>query len=172
MRRGLGKEYQVVVVTWRETGLTAKVATDGKQELITVISSISGDERGLVDGMVVGEYKFAYPRRAGLTGLEWGKNFHAHTVKQAKGGYRWLSVDGHDSVVNVGFSLPSNVIVYRLPSHSTQLLQSLDVGLFSLVQKHYGKQFDQITRYIGYKGELSTYVGRSTTSDIQSLQNK
>ena len=42
-----------------------------------------------------------------------------HTSKQAKGGFRLLIVDGHDSDVNmelIEFCLVPNIIAYRLPS--------------------------------------------------------
>jgi len=68
-----------VIVRWRERGITAKIATDGKRELITVIECISGDRQVLppmiiskgaghymgwyqhLDLEVVGDYKFVYP---------------------------------------------------------------------------------------------------------------
>ena len=63
---------------------------------------------------------------------------------QAKGGYRLVIVDGHDSDMNmelVGFCLASDIVAYGLPSHSTHLLQPLDVASLSRLQKSYGKQF-------------------------------
>jgi len=45
------------------------------------------------------------------------------------------------------FCLTPNIIAYSLPSHLTHLLEPLDVGLFSPLQKYYGKQVDQITRF-------------------------
>ena len=177
-RQGISDRAKVIV-RWRERGMTAKVATDGKRELITVIECISGDGQVLppmiiykgaghymgwyqhLDPEVVGDYKFVYTS-SGWTnqvlGLEWIKHFDVHTVKQAKGGYRLLIVDDHNSHINIEFiefCLASNIIAYCLPSHSTHLLQPLDVGLFSPLQKYYGKQVDQITRF----GNISVTKG-------------
>ena len=69
-----------------------------------------------------------------------------------------LIVDGHDSHVNIEFiqfCLASNIIAYCLPSHSTHLLQPLDIGLFSPLQKYYGNQVDQITGF----GNISVTKG-------------
>ena len=64
--------------------------------------------------------------------------------------YRLLIIDGHDSHVTLEFIEycdAANIKPYCLPPHSTHLLQPLDVGLFSPLQKAYGKAVDRISRF-------------------------
>ena len=58
--------------------------------------------------------------------------------------------DGHGSHITiefVEFCLSVNIVAYCLPAHSTHLLQPLDVGLFSPLQKAYGVQVDRLVRF-------------------------
>ena len=57
--------------------------------------------------------------------------------------YRLLILDGceiHIHIEFIEYCLDNSIIVYCLPPHSTHLLQPLDVGLFSPLQKYYGKR--------------------------------
>lgn len=59
-------------------------------------------------------------------------------------------MDGHGSHITIEFiefCLSVNIVAYCLPAHSTHLLQPLDVGLFSPLQKAYGKQVDRLVRF-------------------------
>ena len=71
--------------------------------------------------------------------MEWLKHFHEVTKETVKSGaWRLLMVDGHASHITIEFMefcLTVNIIVYCLPAHFTHLLQPLDVGLFSPLQK-------------------------------------
>ena len=61
-----------------------------------------------------------------------------------------LIVDGYSSHISIEFiefCLTVNIIAYYLPPHSTHLLQPLDVGLFSPLQKAYGKQVDHLIQF-------------------------
>ena len=160
-----------VICKRRERGMTGKLATDGNRELITVIECISGDGYALapfiiykgsanymgwyqhLDSKATDGWKFAYTSTGWtnrVLGLEWIKLFDIQTSGPAKGAYRLLILDGHGSHVNIEFieyCLSTQIIVYCLPSHSTHLLQPLDVGLFSPLQKYYGQQVDKLTRY-------------------------
>lgn len=63
---------------------------------------------------------------------------------------RILLLDGHDSHIPTDFMYEyeiHNVKLYYLPSHSSHVLQSLDVSVFSLVKHQYRKEINQIAAY-------------------------
>jgi len=107
-----------------------------------------------IKGLGCDEWQFFYSRTGwtnSYLGLEWLKHFDKITAQRNKtSAYCCLIVDGHGSYVTIEFveyALINNIIVYCLPSYSTHLLQPLDVGLFSPLQKAYGKQVDLAVRY-------------------------
>ena len=60
-----------------------------------------------------------------------------------------LIVDGHGSHISIEFfefCLSVNIIPCCLPTHSTYLLQPLDVGLFSPLQKGHGNRYIHLVR--------------------------
>ena len=57
------------------------------------------------------------------------------------------SYRSHITIEFVRFCLNVNIIDYYLLLHCTYLLQPLDVGLFSLLQKGYGVQVDRLVRF-------------------------
>jgi len=64
--------------------------------------------------------------------------------------YRLLILDGceiHIHIEFIEYCLDYRIAYYCLPPHSTHLLQPLDVGLFSPLQKYYGKEVDMLVRY-------------------------
>lgn len=64
---------------------------------------------------------------------------------RAEGEYRLLLLDGHTSHFNwefFGYCLDHKIIPFCLPAHSTHLLQPLDVGLFSPLQRRYSNGLD------------------------------
>ena len=160
-----------VICKRREREMTGKLATDGNRELITVIECVSGSGQAIapfviykgashymgwyqhLDPQATEGWKFAYSSKGWtnrMLGLEWIKHFDLCTSKEAKGAYRLLILDGHGSHVNIAFieyCLSTQIVVYCLPSHSTHLLQPLDVGLFSPLQKYYGQEVDKLTRF-------------------------
>jgi hypothetical protein len=64
--------------------------------------------------------------------LEWLKLcFEPETSRVQKGEYRMLIFDGHESHINRGvvqFCEEHKIVLFCLPSHSTHLLQPLDIG--------------------------------------------
>ena len=136
---------------------------DGTRELITVIEAC-GAKQGMLPPMVVFKgtayYKgwytevtedthayFAYSPKGYTTdeiGLQWLQKFDAQTRTELASPpleYRLLILDGHCSHYNLRFyeyTWENKIILLSYPGHSTHLLQPLDVGLFSLLQKAYG----------------------------------
>jgi hypothetical protein len=79
------------------------------------------------------------------TGLEWLKHFDRHTAARAKGPYRILILDGHESHESIEFQeycKSHNIITLCLPPHSSHLLQPLDVGCFAVLKRKYGGQIE------------------------------
>jgi len=70
-------------------------------------------------------------------------------LTSAAGGYRLLILNGHMSPYNSEFFdyyLNVKIIPFCLPAHSTHLLQPLDVGLFSPLQRYYSNGLDDLMR--------------------------
>ena len=88
-------------------------------------------------------------------GLSWlAKCFEPETQKRQKGEYRLLIIDGHQSHLTskaIEFAGNHKIIILCLPSHSTDLLQPLDVGIFGPVAQAYQNELERLTRLgIGY----------------------
>ena len=86
-------------------------------------------------------------------GLEWLQDcFDAETSPTQKGEYRMLCIDGHASHIStaaIEFALKKRIILLCLPSHSTHVLQPLDVGIFAPLATHYKNNILKITRFGG-----------------------
>ena len=83
------------------------------------------------------------------TGLDWIKHFERHTAAQAKGPYRMLILDGHESHESAAFQeycKAHNIITLGLPPHSSHLTQPLDVGYFSVLKRLYGREIETFMR--------------------------
>jgi hypothetical protein len=79
------------------------------------------------------------------TGLEWLKHFDKHTATRAKGLYRMLVLDGHNSHESAEFQefcKVHNIITLGLPPHSSHLTQPLDIGCFSVLKRAYSRQIE------------------------------
>lgn len=62
---------------------------------------------------------------------------------RAQGEWRMLIFDGFESHLNlelIEFCLNHKIIPFCLPAHTSHILQPLDVGVFSAVQKYYGQE--------------------------------
>ena len=149
-----------------------RVTQDGTCELITVIEAVSaaqfvlppmviykgaGHYRGwyteLEESEGDGDAKFAYSPKGYTTnelGMEWLQHFDAWTSDRASEKFRLLLLDGHRSHYNLPFNCryayDHKIILMSYPGHSTHLLQPLDVGLFSPLQKAYTKAASDFVR--------------------------
>ena len=89
-----------------------------------------------------------------------------------------LILDGNVSHFNWEFfdyCLNAKIIPLCLPAHSTHLVQPLDVGLFSPLQRHYSNGLDEFIRkgHAGMnKGEFLPYVVYQLTSRLLILNHK
>ena len=175
-RQGISDRAKVICQR-RPRGTTGKVAQDGNKELVTVIETISGNGTVLPPLIIFKGKQFSMgwfqitsrnPKLelackgwkisysiSGWTNstiaLSWVEHFDALTRDDCPAGaYRLLILDGHGSHITVEFveyCLSHYIVVYCLPAHSTHLLQPLDVGLFSPLQKAYTSRVDHAVRY-------------------------
>jgi len=171
----MGKSDRCKVICGRRgRGITRKLTQDGNRELITVIE-ISCRDGTVLPPLVIykgakryiwwyqhldpdseaGEYLFEISPKGRTNrklGMEWLKQFDHVTQSRvtATSPYRLLIIDGHDSHITLEFVKycdEVNIKAYCLLPPSTHLLQPLDVGLFSPLQKAYGKAVDRTTRF-------------------------
>ena len=164
---GLSDRCKVIVKELERHG-AVKVAEDGNRELITAIECVSalgevlaplliykGNDHFMgwhqfTKGDTSKDFRFTYSPKGWTSrslSLAWLKDhFEPRTrpsVNSKTGSlpYRLLIVDGHDSHVSMEFIMyaeSKNIKLFCLPPHTTHLLQLLDVGLFSPLQKYYG----------------------------------
>jgi len=86
-------------------------------------------------------------------GLRWLKeHFYPNTCPDTSSAYRLLLFDGHRSHLTfefVEFALPHHIRLVVFPPHSTHLLQPLDVGSFSPLQRFVGPEVHEWGRKEG-----------------------
>jgi hypothetical protein len=79
-------------------------------------------------------------------GLEWlQKTFIPSTTSRKKGRYRLLVLDGYGSHLSAEFDAicsQNDIIPIYMPSHSSHLLQPLDIGYFTVLKKAYSDLVD------------------------------
>jgi hypothetical protein len=82
-------------------------------------------------------------------GIAWLKHFNKHTEARTRGTHRLLIIDGHESHHSLEFDRlckELNIITLCMPSHSSHLLQPLDVGCFSPLKRAYGNEVSGLAR--------------------------
>ncbi|KAL2015161.1 hypothetical protein VTK56DRAFT_6180 [Thermocarpiscus australiensis] len=96
-------------------------------------------------------------------GLDWIKRFDYYTAPRAKGKYRLLILNGHESHHSTKFELycqESKIITLCMPLHSSHLLQPLDVSCFGPLKQAYGRQIEDLIRmHINHVSKLEFLYG-------------
>jgi hypothetical protein len=83
-------------------------------------------------------------------GVEWLKHFNAHTRTRVVGARCLLVLDGHKSHQSLKFQelcKENNIYTLCMPSHSSHLLQPLDVGCFSPLKRAYSCEAESLIRH-------------------------
>lgn len=146
-RHGRGKAVQPGNREWA----TAIVCCNGEGTSVPPFLVVQGKfylsswytEGGLPDNWTIKTTSNGWTNNE--TGLEWVKHFDKHTRDIAKGPYRMLILDGHESHESAAFQdycKTNNIIPLCLPPHSSHLTQPLDVGCFSVLKRMYGRQIE------------------------------
>ena len=140
----------------------------GRQEWVTVVECICADG-SVVPPLVIfkaeklstqwipasihGNWRFNCNSKGWTSnehGLDWLiRCFDPETCDKAKGEYRVLICDGHDSHITANFiayCIDNKILLMILPPHSSHLTQPLDVGVFSGLKKHMAVEIDPIVR--------------------------
>src|SRR5579862_6314472 len=84
-----------------------------------------------------------------MLSFQWIQHFEKHTRSHTTGGWRLLIMDGHESHNSLQFQdfyKDNNIVTICMPSHSSHLLQPLDIGYFKPLKKAYGKQVEHMIR--------------------------
>ena len=83
------------------------------------------------------------------TGLDWIWHFDKHTKSRSTSVYRILIIDGHESHISAEFDeycKVNNIVTVNMPTHSSHLLQSLNVELYSPLKPAYDHQINLFIR--------------------------
>lgn len=76
-------------------------------------------------------------------GVKYLKHFNRHTESRRTGKYQMLLFDGHGSHLSqefLDFCWQHHIRPFQLPSHTTHLLQPLDVGVFQSLKHNFKKE--------------------------------
>lgn len=180
-----------MVVTRADRRGRGKAIQPGNREWATAITCINGEGWSIPPFLVVqGVYHLSnWSTESGLpqdwvikptsngwtnneTGLEWLKHFDKHTAARARGPYRMLVLDGHESHESAAFQeycKSHNIITLGLPAHSSHLTQPLDIGCFSVLKRAYGRQIeDFIKAHINHITKVEFFMAFKTAY-LQSI---
>ncbi|OWT42501.1 DDE superfamily endonuclease domain-containing protein [Pochonia chlamydosporia 170] len=157
-----------MVVTSSDRYGKPTLAQPGDREWVSVIQSINSRGEAIPPFVIVaGQYHLAnwyedstLPKdwvisttHNGWTtnekAVDWIQHFEKHTQPQTRGAYRLLILDGHESHHSTAFELfckDHKIITLCMPSHSSHILQPLDVGCFGPLKKAYGKEIEGLMR--------------------------
>ena len=160
----MGQITSMMVVTGADRSGKRKKILPGNREWVTVIQGVCSDGWCVPPFIVVkGVYHLAnwysdstLPRNWVIkptsngwtdneTGLDWIRHFEKHTATRARGRYRLLGIDGHESHVSAAFEAfckEKRIVTVSMPPHSSHLLQPLDVGCFSPLKRAYGYEIE------------------------------
>jgi hypothetical protein len=160
----------------------AKLAQPGNREWATVIQGVNALGWAIPPFIILaaqyhlanwytecdlsGDWRIATTENGWTTnavGLDWIKHFDYYTAPRAKGKYRLLILDGHESHHSTEFELhcqQNNIITLCMPPKSSHLLQPLDVGCFGPLKQAYGRQVEDLMRvHITHVSKLEFLYG-------------
>ena len=111
-----------------------------------------------------------------VLGLEWLKHFDAHTKVRQVGGYRLLILDGHESHTSQDFKdycFEHKILTLCMPSHSSHILQPLDIVCFSPLKRKYSQRIRDLARqrvfHINKEGFLPAF--KNSFFDVFTEEN-
>ena len=163
----MGVASTAKVVTASEKGYKPKTVQSGNREWATVIQGVSAQGWAIPPFIILaGQYHLSawYSEElpgnwvigvseTGWTtnelGFQWVQHFEKHTRSHAIGGWRLLVMDGHESHNSLqfhDFCKDNNIVTICMPSHSSHLLQPLDVGCFGPLKRAYGKEVENMMK--------------------------
>ena len=143
-------------------------AKPGRQEWVSVVECVGADGSVIpplvifkaenlstqwIPDSIHGEWRFSCNSKGWTSnehGVQWLRRcFEPATREKAKGEYRLLICDGHDSHITgeyIGHCMDNNIVLMILLPHSSHLTQPLDVGVFGALKKHMAAEIDPLIR--------------------------
>lgn len=161
--------------------------TGVKRTMVTAIECISGDGRSLSPLIIwpasthrsnwstyeTPGWHYAYSENGyndSYISLQWLKQvFDCETKELAQGKPRILICDGfgtHETLEVLEFCLENNIVLCRLPSHTSHKLQPCDVGVFGPLKTAYRNQVERLSQ-----GGVDT-VGKEDFTSLYSPARK
>jgi hypothetical protein len=165
----MGKIMTQLVVTGSERRGRPKAVQPGNREWVTVIQGINAAGWAIPPFIIFAgqHYLSAWYEEADIPrdwaiavsdngwtnnelGVEWLKHFNAYTKTRVVGARRLLTLDGHESHYSLEFQefcKENNIYTLCMPTHSSHLLQPLDVGCFSPLNRAYSREIEALIRH-------------------------
>jgi hypothetical protein len=156
------------VVTRAEYYGRRSILQPGNREWVTAIETICADGyslppciifkgqvyiAGWFESNLPGDWRIEVSNNGWTTdaiGLRWlQKIFIPYTTSRVRGRFRLLILDGHGSHLTPQFDricAENDIIPLCMPSHSSHLLQPLDVGCFAVLKRAYGRFVSDLAR--------------------------
>tara|TARA_R110002003_G_scaffold2609_1_gene24486 strand:+ start:2082 stop:2783 length:702 start_codon:yes stop_codon:yes gene_type:complete len=167
----MGKITTQLVVTGSERRGRPKAIPPGNREWVTVIAGINAASWAIPPFLIFASllasiyhlsawHEENIPRHWAIAvssngwtnnelGVEWLKHFNAHAKTRFRGARRLLVLDCqecHHSLEFQELCKENNIYTLCMPPHSFHLLQSLDVGCFSLLKRAYSREVEALIR--------------------------
>jgi hypothetical protein len=164
----MGKIMTQLVVTGSERRGRPKALQPGNREWVTVIQGINAAGWAIPPFIIfAGQhhlsawYEEDIPRDWAIAvsdngwttnelRVDWLKHFIKHTDGKVLRARRLLILDGHESHQSLKFQelcKENNIYTLCMPSHSSHLLQPLDVVCFSVLKRAYSREIEALIRH-------------------------
>jgi len=109
-------------------------------------------------------------------GYKWIQHFDKFTKDRCVGTYRLLILDGHGSHATPEFDLfcsQNHIIALCLPSHTSHILQPLDVACFGPLKQAYGQLVQNLARISKFHVDKADFLAmyQQARSAIHSASN-
>jgi hypothetical protein len=163
----MGQIRSATVITASERSLRPRQVQGHSQEWITVIQGINSEGWALPPFIIFKGKQYQstwfdedFPQDWQLSlssngwttnrhGLEWLKHFDTYTKSRSKGQKRLIITDAHESHKSsefINYCSQNNIIILWMPSHTSHILQPLDIGCFSPLKTAYSKQVEHLVK--------------------------
>ena len=104
-------------------------------------------ENDLHDDILIGTSDSGYSNDD--LAMDWLNHFIEHMSSKRQGAWLLLIIDGFGSHMTIPFfelATANNIVLFRLPAHSTHLTQPLDVGVFQPFKHYHTEAIDRAVR--------------------------
>lgn len=111
----------------------------------------------------------------GEIGVAWIEEFDKYMSAKAAGRYRLLIVDGHNSHYTYGFLIYARthqILVLCYPSHTTHVLQGLDVVVFAILKRCLSEERDLWERETGETISKTNFLTIYGQAHLQAMPPK